>query len=73
MYRAKEVVFLVVEHRIRHRDPRRDQFCDASLDECLRHFRVFELVANGNPLASPDEFRQISVEGMIGEAGHRDA
>ena len=73
VYRAEEVVFLVIEHRVGHRHTRRHEFCDASLDECLRQFRVFELVANGNPLACPDELRQVSIEGVIGEAGHRGA
>ena len=71
VYCAKEVVFLVVEHRICHCDTRRDQFRNASLDKCLRQFRVFKLVAYCNPLASPDKFRQVSIEGMIGETSHR--
>ena len=68
---AEEVVLLVVEHSVGHRHARRHQFRDASLDECLRQLRVFELVADSHPLACPDELRQVSVEGMIGEAGHR--
>ena len=35
--------------------------------------RVFQLVAYGNSLACPDEFRQVSIECMMGEARHLDA
>ena len=73
MDRAEEVILLVVEHRICHSHAGCNEFGDASLDERFREFRVFELVADGNAFACPDELRQVGVEGMIGEAGHCDA
>ena len=63
----------MIEHCVCHCDAGCDEFCDASLDECLRHLRVFQLVANGNSLACSDEFGQIGVEGVMWEACHGDA
>ena len=73
VYGAEEVVLAMVEHRVGHGDAGRDEFRDATLDERLRHLRVFELVADGHTFACPDELRQVGVECVIGEAGHGDA
>ena len=67
---AEEVVLLVVEYVVGHRDAWSHQFSDAALDELLCQLRVFQLVADGDALAGPDEFRQVRIEGMIGEARH---
>ena len=73
MYGTEEVVLFVVEHCVCHCHAGCNEFGDASLDECLRRLRVFQLVANGNSLACPDEFGQIGVEGVMGETCHCDA
>ena len=70
VYGAEEVVLAMVEHRVGHGDAGGDELGDTALDECLRHLRVFELVADGHTFACPDELRQVGVEGVIGEAGH---
>ena len=70
---SKEVVLLVIEHRVGHAGTGRHKLRDASLDECLGQFRVFKLVADSHTFACTDELRQVGVEGMIGEASHRGA
>ena len=70
MYRGQEVVLLVVQHIVAEGHAWSHQLSDASLDQFLRQLRVFQLVADGYALASPDELRQIGVEGMMREACH---
>ena len=67
---CKEVVLLIVQHIIRHGNTRRHQFGDAAFYELLRQFRIFQLIADGYALASSDEFRQISIEGVMGKSRH---
>ena len=83
---SQEVVLLVVEHVVAHRHTRSNEFSNATLHHLVHlaqsllaldflafFLRVFQLVAYGNSLACPDEFRQVSIECMMGEARHLDA
>ena len=45
---------------------------DATLDQLIGQLRVFELIADSHPLASPHQLRQVSVERMVGKAGQLD-
>ena len=70
MHRGEEVVLLVVENIVAHGNARSYQFGDTSLYQFLGEFRVFQLVAYSHSLTGPDEFGEISVEGMEGESCH---
>ena len=70
MYGTKEIVLLIVQHRITHRHAWCHQFRNAALDKFLGQLRVFQLVADGHTLAGSDEFGQISVEGMMRKTRH---
>ena len=83
---SQEVVLLVVEHVVAHRHTRGNEFGDATLHHLVHlaqslHaldfqaflLRVFQLVAYGNSLSCPDEFRQVSIECMMRESSHLDA
>ena len=70
MHSRKEVVLLVVQHRILHRHTWRHQFRNTSLDELLCQFGVFQLVADGYTFASTNQLRQISIKGMMGKTCH---
>ena len=81
--RCQEVVLLIVQHIITHGDSWRDELRDASLyhlvhlcEPLLAFYhgtfllRVFELVAYRHAFSGADKLRQISIEGMVREAGH---
>ena len=70
MHGGKEIILLVVEHIILHGDTRGHQFGNTTLDEFLGEFRILQLVADGNTLTGSDQFRQISIEGMMGKPRH---
>ena len=68
---GQEIVFLLLEHLVAEGDAGGDELGDAALDKLLPgELRVFQLVAYGGLVAGADEFRQIHVEGMVGESGH---
>ena len=67
---SQKVVLLVVQHRILHGHTWGHQFRDAALDQFLRQLRIFQLVADGHTLASPDELWQIGVQRMVREPRH---
>ena len=67
---TEEVVLFVVQHVVAQRHTRRHQFGDASLDEFLRQFGVFQLVADSHALACSDELWQIGIQGMVGKSRH---
>ena len=67
---TKEIVLFVVKDGILHGHARRHQLSDAALDQFLGQLGVFQLVADGHALAGTDEFGQIGVEGVMGEARH---
>ena len=84
MYGSEEVVFFVVEHIIAHGDARRDEFGDASLHHFVHFgesfftldggtflFWIFELIAYRHAFSGANELRQIGVESMVRETGHR--
>ena len=70
VYGAKEVVLLVVEHIVLHSHTRCNQFGDTSLHQFLGQFRVFELVADSNTSACPNEFWQVGVESVMRKTSH---
>ena len=70
MHGTKEIVFLVVQHRILHGHTWRHQFGDASLHQLFRQLRVLQLVADGHALAGTDQFRQIGVQRMVRKTRH---
>ena len=70
VHSGQEVIFLVVQHVVAHRHAWRDEFRDAALDEFLCQLRVFQLVADGHTPPCADEFRQVGVEGVMGESRH---
>ena len=80
---SKKVVFTIVEHVVAHRHTWGDELGDATLHHLVHLgesllslelfallLGVFELVADGYALAGSDEFGQIGIEGMMGEACH---
>ena len=70
MHCCQEVILLVVQHSVLHGDTRRHQFRNASLDEFLRQFGVFQLVADGHTFTSTNQLRQVGVQRMMGKARH---
>ena len=69
MYTGQEIIFLVFKYIFIQGYSRRDQFGDSPFYNFLCKFGIFELFANGNPLAGPYQFGQIGVDGMIRETG----
>ena len=67
---GEEVVFFIVEHVIAHGYARGDEFGNAPLDESFGEFGVFQLVADGHTSSCPNQFRQISVQGVVGKSCH---
>ena len=61
------------EHVVVEHDARCHQLGDPALDQRLGEFGVFQLFADGDPAAVPDQFGQIGVDGMVGKSGHFDA
>ena len=83
---SQEIVLLVVEHVVAHCHTWSNEFGNATLHHLVHLaqsllaldflaflLRVFQLVAYGNSLSSPDEFRQVSIECMMRESRHLDA
>ena len=83
---SQEVVLLVVEHVVAHRHTRGNEFGNTALHHLVHLaqsllaldfqtflLRIFQLVAYGNSLSCPDEFRQVSIECMMRESRHLDA
>ena len=66
--RGDEVVLLVGQDVVPQHDTRGNQFDDAPLDEPLHQFRVLELFADRDPLACADQFRKVTVDGMVGKS-----
>ena len=66
--RGDIVVLLVGQNVVTQNDARRHQFDDTALDQSLDQLGVFELLADRHALASPDEFRQVGVDGMVGKS-----
>ena len=66
----QEVVLAVVQHVVVDADTRRHKLGNATLHQLLGQLGVFQLVTDGHALAGSDKLRQISVEGMMGKAGH---
>ena len=62
----------MVEDVVADGDAGGDEFGDAALDEFLCQLGVFELFADGDAFAGADEFWQIGVERVMGEAGELD-
>ena len=58
---TEEVVLLVVEHVVLHGHAGRDELGDATLHQLLGQLRVFQLVADGHPLAGAYELGQVGV------------
>ena len=67
---GQEIVFLIIEHVVGHGHTRSDKFGDAALHQRLRQFGVFQLVANGDAPACPNQFGQVGVERMMGKTCH---
>ena len=67
---SQKVVLFIVQHIVGEGHTWCHQFRDASLHKFLGELGVFELVADGHTLTSPDEFWQIGIEGVMGEACH---
>ena len=67
---SQKVVLLIIQYVIRESHTRRHQFSDASFHELLRQLRILKLVADGHTLTCTDQFRQIGIEGMMGESRH---
>ena len=72
MHGSEEVIFLIIQNIIIDRDTRSNQFCDSALHEFLRHFGIFQLVADRHPLTCADQFRQISIQRMMRKPRHFD-
>ena len=49
-----------------------DNANDLALDETFRLFRIFDLIADRNPLIGTDEFGGVRLKLMVREAAHRD-
>ena len=67
---CQEVVFLIVQHIITQGHTRCHKFCNTSFYKLFREFRVFELITDCDTLTSTDQFWQIGVKSMMGEARH---
>ena len=70
MHTGQEVVFLVVQHIVRHRHTRGNQLRNAALHQLLRQLGVFQLVTDSHALAGPDQLGQIGVECMMRKSRH---
>ena len=67
---GQEIVFLVRKHIVVDGHTRCYQLRNATLHQFLGEFRVFQLVANGHTLASPYQFRKVSIKGMERKSRH---
>ena len=69
---GQEVVLSALQHGVGGGHARRDKLGDASLHQFFGHLGVLELLADGHALAGADEFGQVGVDGVVGEARHLD-
>ena len=70
MHGCKEIVLFIVEHIVVDGHTGGNQLRDPTFHQFLGQFRVFQLVADGHPLARTDEFGQVGVECVVGKSGH---
>ena len=67
---CKKVVLVVVKNVVAHSHARRYKLGDATLNQFLCQFRVFELVADGNAMSGAYQFWQICVESVMWKSCH---
>ena len=70
MQAGHPVVLFLREGGVRIADTRCDEFGNTPLDQFLRQFGIFELVANGDTQSCPHEFGQVGIEGVERKARH---
>ena len=70
MHSSQEVVFLIVQHIIRKSHTRCYQFCNTPFYKLFRKFGILKLIADSHTFSSTDQFGQIGIKGMMGEARH---
>ncbi len=61
MYSTQEVVLTRIQDIVIKRYPGCDQFRNPAFYDGLGELGVFELVANGHPLACPHQFGEVGV------------
>ena len=63
------VIRAAFEHVVVHAHAGRDELGDAALDQTFSLLGIFELVADGYPLAGPHQLGQVIVDRVVREAG----
>lgn len=70
--RGDKIVLLVGQDIVTQHDTRGNQFDDTALDKPLYQLGVFQLLADSHALAGPHQFREVGVDGMVGESRQLD-
>ena len=70
---SQEVILFIVQNIIIDRNTRSNQFGNTTLHQLLRHFGVFELVADSDTFSSANQFRKVGIKGMMRKTCHLDS
>ena len=67
---SQKVILFIVQYIIIDRNTGSNQFGNATLHQLLRHFRVFQLVTDGDTFSGTNQFRKICIKGMMRKTCH---
>jgi len=67
---SQKVVLFIIQYIIIDRNAGSHQFGYTSLHQLFRHFRIFQLITDSDPLSGTNQFRKIRIESMMGKTRH---